>query len=63
MSIGDLLSTASASLVARSSASPPPIASRLVDAKNAVPVCSEINTCMSTMRASRSSRRRTQSSR
>ena len=63
MSIGSLLETASASLVARNSASPPPTASRLVEAKNAVPFCSEAMICMSTMRASRSSIRRIQTSR
>jgi hypothetical protein len=50
-----LESTASASLVARNSANPPPIASRLVEAKNAVPFCSEATICMSTIRVSRSS--------
>ena len=40
-SIGKAPSTASASLVARSSASAPPTAIRLVEAKNAVPFCSD----------------------
>ena len=62
-STGSSRSTASASLVARSSASPPPIAIRLVEAKKAVPFCSEAMICMSTMRASRSSMFRTQTSR
>src|SRR5882757_8963957 len=54
-STGSAPSTASASLVERSSASAPPIASRLVEAKNAVPFCSDAMICMSTMRASRRS--------
>jgi hypothetical protein len=52
-----------ASLVACSSASAPPSANRLVEAKKAVPFWSEAMICMSTMRVSRSSRRRTQTSR
>ena len=62
-SIGNAANTASASLVARNSASPPPTAIRLVEAKKAVPFCSAPMICMSTMRASRSSMRRTQTSR
>ena len=62
-SMGKAPSTASASLVARSSASAPPTAIRLVEAKNAVPFCSAPMICMSTMRASRSSMRRTHTSR
>ena len=62
-STGSLASTASASSVARNSASPPPIASRLVEAKNAVPFCSEAMICMSTIRVSRSSMRLIQTSR
>jgi hypothetical protein len=62
-SIGRAAKTASASLVDRSKASAPPTAIRLVEAKNAVPFCSEPMICMSTMRLSRSSRRRIQVSR
>ncbi len=62
-SIGSAPSTASASLVERSSASAPPIAIRLVEAKKAVPFCKEAMICMSTMRASRFNKFRTQTSR
>jgi len=44
-------------------ANAPPIASRLVEAKNAVPFCNDDMICMSTIRASRSSRRLIQTSR
>ena len=47
----------------RSSVSAPPIAIRLVDAKNAVPFCNAAVTCASTMRMSRASRRSIHSSR
>jgi hypothetical protein len=60
---GNAPSTASASLVARNSASAPPIAIRLVEAKNAVPFCNDAMICMSTIRASRWSRFLTQISR
>ena len=62
-STGSSRSTASASLVARSSASPPPIAIRLVEAKKAVPFCSDAMIWVSTMRISRSSIRRIHTSR
>ncbi len=43
--------------VERSSVSVPPMAIRLVEAKNAVPFCSAAVTCASTMRISRASSR------
>src|SRR5207248_11079823 len=63
MSIGSALNTSSASFVDRNSASAAPTASRLVDAKKAVPLCSDAMICMSTIRVSRSSMRRTHTSR
>ena len=60
---GSLSSSGSTSLVARNSASAPPTASSVVDAKNAVPFCSDAMICMSTIRVSRSSMRRIQTSR
>ena len=49
--------------VERSSVSVPPMAIRLVEAKNAVPFCSAAVTWASTMRMSRASRRSIHSSR
>ena len=63
MPSGRVASTDMASSVDRSSVSPPPIASKVVDAKKAVPFCNEAMICMSTIRASRSRMRRTHTSR
>ena len=53
----------SASSVERTSVSAPPTAISEVDAKNAVPFCSDAMICMSTMRMSRVSIRRIHTSR
>ncbi len=63
MPSGKVDRTDMASSVDRSSVKPPPIASSVVEAKNAVPLCREVMMCVSTMRASRSRMRRIQTSR
>ncbi len=60
---GNASTTVITSPVARMSVSAPPTASKLVEAKNAVPFCSEAMICISTMRASRDSVRRIHTSR
>jgi hypothetical protein len=63
MPSGSVASTDMASSVERSSVNPPPMAKSVVDAKKAVPFCNDAMICMSTIRASRSRMRRTQTSR
>lgn len=63
MLTGSVVITLSASPVARRRVSAPPMASSVVEAKNAVPFCSEAMIWISTMRTSRKRARRIQTSR
>ena len=60
---GSADNSATTSPVARMMVSAPPSASRVVEAKNAVPFCSAAMICISTMRTSRRKVRRIHTSR